>query len=274
MKFSVLMSVYKNDNQEHFRLALESVSIHQIIKPAQIVIVQDGIVDSEIDKIIEATRKIESAIEFTVLKKKNNQGLAAALNDGISLCKYEYVARMDADDISDNRRFLLQTRILENDSSIDVLGGYIAEFEDDYTVLGKIRTVGKAHNEIVKMAKHRSPFNHMTVMYKKSKVLAIGGYNVEFGKLEDYCLWVDMISRGGVLANIPEILCNVRIGNGFIERRSNKEEIKNWDKLQAYMIEKGIILKSEAVANKIYIRVFSYSPTWVKGLLYKYILRK
>lgn len=274
MKFSVLMSVYKNDNPDYFRLALESVSIHQMVKPSQIVIVQDGIVDPEIDRIIESTKKDESSIEFTILKKQNNQGLASALNDGISLCKYEYIARMDADDIADNKRFLIQTSIMENDNSIDVLGGYIVEFENDYTVLGKIRTVGRTQNEIAKMAKHRSPFNHMTVMYKKTKVLDVNGYNVGFGKLEDYCLWIDMISRGFVLANIPEILCNVRVGNGFIERRSDKSEIKDWDKLQEHMIEKEIISKFGALVNKIYIRIFSYSPIWLKAVLYKYILRK
>ena len=105
MEFSVLMSVYGKDNAEDFREALKSVTLTQTKKPKQVVIVQDGIVPSSIDEIIDDIKNQTSEIEITVLKKETNQGLASALNSGLSLCKYDWIARMDSDDISVADRF-------------------------------------------------------------------------------------------------------------------------------------------------------------------------
>ena len=274
MNFSVLMSVYKNDNAKHFRLALESISVNQTVKPSQIVIVQDGAVDPCIESIIEKISLQETQIEFTVLKKSKNQGLAAALNDGIELCKYDYIARMDADDIAVPNRFKLQTDALKENPRIDILGGYIVEFQDDPTKLGKIRRVGESHNDIVNMARHRCPFNHMTVMYKKEMVKAAGKYKTDFGKLEDYKLWVDMIAIGCRCANLPEILILMRTGNGMIQRRSDPKEIKDWDRLQDDLIASHIISSLEALLNRLYIRLFTYMPSSMKTIVYKLFLRK
>lgn len=273
MKFSVLMSVYKNDNPIHFRQSLESVSTMQTVKPNQIVIVQDGPVSNEINSIIKDVEIQFTEIEFTILRKEKQQGLAAALNDGLEKCKYEYIARMDADDVAVENRFELQITELDNNKQIDILGGYIAEFDNNPDILGSIRKVGLTQEEILKMAKHRCPFNHMTVIYKKSKVLQCGGYNTEFGKLEDYKLWVDMIKNNCICQNLPCVLIKMRVGNGMIQRRSNPREITDWDRLQMDLLEAGIVKKFEVVENKIYIRVFTYMPVMVKKFLYSLFLR-
>ena len=274
MKFSVLMAVYKNDNPEHFRVALESITINQTIKPNQVVIVQDGPVSEGIDKVINMVITLEKEIAFTVIKKEINQGLASALNDGLIACDYEYVARMDADDYAVPERFSKQLSYLQDHPEVDVLGGTIAEFNENPLVTESIRVVGKTHEDIIRMAKRRTPFNHMTVFYKKSKVLAVGGYNVEYGKLEDYKLWVDLISSGCRLANIEDVLIHMRVGEGMIERRSDKREILDWDKLQIDLLQAGIINRYEAVLNRVYIRVFTYIPVGMKKTVYKVFLRK
>ena len=104
------------------------------------------------------------------------------------------------------------------------------------------------------MMKTRNPMNHICVCFKKQDVVHCGKYDVSFGKLEDYKLWVDMIGKGYLFANIPDVCCYARIGNGFISRRSNRREIKDWDMLQNYLLEQRIITKCEALKNKIYIR--------------------
>ena len=105
MDFSVLMSVYKNDDPNFFEEALNSISTNQSFKPKQVVIVEDGPVNSIIDDVIEKVKIKNKKIEFTILSKKKNEGLASALNDGINLCKYDWIARMDSDDISVDDRF-------------------------------------------------------------------------------------------------------------------------------------------------------------------------
>lgn len=75
-------------------------------------------------------------------------------------------------------------------------------------------------------------------------------------------------------ANIDDILVYVRIGNGFIERRSSKGEIEDWDMLQTYLLKTGLIGKTDAFKNRLYIRVFIYMPAWLKKIAYKIVLRK
>ncbi|MDY3305069.1 MAG: glycosyltransferase [Clostridia bacterium] len=274
MNFSVLMSVYGGDNAQDFKTALESVTVNQITKPLQVVIVQDGIVPPIFDEIIEEVKQRIFDIEFLILKKSKNEGLAAALNDGLALCKYDWVARMDSDDISTPDRFKKQIAFLEENTDISVLGGAIAEFKNIVGDICSERHVKLTHNEIKQMAKFRTPMNHVSVMYKRNEILEVGGYNKNFGKLEDYKLWVDLIIAGKTLANIDDVIVNVRIGNGFIIRRSNKQEIADWDMLQNYLLKENVISKLQALKNKIYIRIFIYMPAWMKKITYKTLLRK
>jgi len=274
-KFSVLISSYQKDSPEFFDLALRSVTIDQSLQPNQVVIVEDGPVSAQMEEIISSVKDGVPEIEFTVLRRAQNKGLAVSLNEGLRECKYDWVARMDSDDISVPERFEKQFGFIQaHGYNIDIVGGYIDEFSQQVGDISSIRTVGKTQEEIQSMSKKRTPFNHMTVVYKKSSVEKAGCYSEDFGKLEDYKLWVDMLSNGARAANIPEILVHVRVGNGFIERRSNKREIQDWDMLQQYLLKGGIVSKQEAWMNKLYIRVFIYTPSFVKKFLYKYILRK
>ena len=111
-------------------------------------------------------------------------------------------------------------------------------------------------------------------MFKKSAVEKAGGYCENFGKLEDYKLWVDLLGHHAVLANIDDVVVYVRTGNGFISRRSNRREITDWDMLQSYLLGAGIINRFEALKNRLYIRAFIYMPGFLKVFLYKTVLRK
>ena len=276
MKFSVLMSVYKNDNPEHLRRAIQSVTTEQTLKPAQLVLVKDGPLPEETDAVIcDMQSVLQSAdIEFTVIPKEVNAGLAAALNTGLDYCRYEYVARMDSDDVSLPNRFKLQLPYISQNSDISVLGGGITEFEDDENTPIQARIVPQMHNDILDMLKTRNAMNHVTVVFKKSDILCLGGYSESFGKHEDYKLWVDAVCAGLKLQNISDICVNVRVGAGFIERRSNKREIQDWDMLQKYLMDAHLIGGGKAFMNKLYIRAFIYMPAWMKKIAYKTVLRK
>ena len=276
MKFSVLMSVYKSDNAEYLLRAIESVTIDQTLKPAQLVLVKDGPASEEIDAIITKMQSTLNniGIEFTVISKEVNAGLAAALNTGLEYCKYEYVARMDSDDVSLPNRFELELPNIADNPEISVLGGGITEFEDDEKVPIQARIVPQKHDEIVDMLRTRNAMNHVTVVFKKSDIVKLGGYSENFGKLEDYKLWVDAVCAGLKLQNISDVCVNVRVGAGFIERRSNKREIQDWDMLQEYLKKAKFIGNGKALINKLYIRVFIYMPAWMKKIAYKTILRK
>ena len=274
MEFSVLMSVYGKDNASFFADALRSVTIDQTVKPTQVVVVEDGPVDSIIDQIIDTLANQCPQIEFTVLPKEKNEGLAAALNDGIELCKYDWIARMDSDDISVSDRFEKQIEYINAHEGVSVVGGAIAEFRNIPGDIKSERYVGLTRDAIKKMAQKRTPMNHVSVMYKRDTIISVGGYCVDFGKLEDYKLWVDLLSKDADMANLGIVLVNVRIGNGFISRRSNKREIHDWDMLQEYLVNNNMINTFTKFKNRVYIRCFIYMPGWMKTLSYKLLFRK
>lgn len=274
MNFSVLISVYHKDNPEYFKLALESISVNQTLKPKQIVIVEDGPISKELENVINIVSNRCPYIEWTIIKREHNSGLASALNIGLNACKYEYVARMDADDISLSSRFEKQFEFLKCHPEIIVLGSDIAEFNNQIGDLKSVRHVGAKTEDIISMAKKRTPFNHMSVVFKSSAIKKVGGYSEDFGKLEDYKLWVDLISEGYEFANINDSLVNVRIGNGFLERRSAKREITDWDNLQNHLLKIGLVNWYQVLRNKLSIRVFVYMPVRLKKLAYNLFLRK
>lgn len=268
------MSVYGKDNPKFFLEALRSISTQQSLKPNQIVVVYDGPVPEEIRKYFSICSLENPNIEFTEIEKQQNGGLAAALNTGLQACNYHWVARMDSDDLARHDRFKKQLAYLENHPQVSILGGAIAEFENIPGDIDSIRSVGLSEKEILRMAKSRTPFNHVTVIFDKSALTSVGGYCEDFGKLEDYKLWVDLLSAGFKPANISDILVDVRVGNGFIERRSNKREISDWDNLQRYLLKAGFISHFQALLNMVYIRIFIYTPSTLKKFIYKHILRK
>ena len=276
MKISVLMSVYKSDQAEFLRRAIESVTFDQTLQPAQLVLVKDGPVSYEIDAVIAdmQERLAQTEIVFTVISKEKNGGLAAALNTGLAACEHALVARMDSDDVSLPDRFRLESAYMQEHPEISVLGGIITEFEQDEMQPIQARIVPTEHDDIVSGLKTRNVMNHVSVMFKKEDIVRLGGYCEDFGKLEDYKLWVDAVIAGLKLHNLDSVCVNVRIGSGFIERRSNKREIQDWDMLQKYLLDAKLIGKTKARINKLYIRIFIYMPGWMKKLAYKTLLRK
>lgn len=97
-KFSVLLSVYKNEKPEYLKSAIESIYFAQTLKPSEIILVEDGPLTVELyDVIRELKVKLENTLKIVKLEK--NSGLGIALNKGIFECENELVARMDTDDI-------------------------------------------------------------------------------------------------------------------------------------------------------------------------------
>ena len=171
-KFSVLMSVYKNDNFEYFSIALDSI-INQTLVPNEIVIVIDGEIPETTEKVIEEKKKIYS--NFNVVRLPENQGQSIALNEGLKNCTYNLVARMDADDISEFERFEKQINVFKEDNKVVVTSGYTLDISSNGDNYG-IREVPLSFEEVKKYFKRRSPVNHGACMYKRDFILKVGGY--------------------------------------------------------------------------------------------------
>lgn len=272
MKCSVLMSVYKNDNPDFLKVALESIYERQTRKPDEIVIVFDGELTSELYAVLEKFKENKENIVF-FYPQQTNQGLGEALRIGTQKCTGEYIFRMDADDISAEQRFEKQLAYMQENPDIDVLGTDIAEFEGAPGGEMRLRVCPAKQEDIVRMGKHRNPMNHVSVCFKRSALEKCGGYETLM-LLEDYYLWVKMIACGCRLENMNEALVYVRVGNGFICNRSLTVRISGWKKIQKFMLEHKMINGLEAAINMLYIVGFVYCPVGLKKLLYNKLLRK
>ena len=272
-KYSVLMSVYKNDDPDFLKIALESIYDKQTHKPDEVVVVFDGPLKEQLYDVLNAFQKgREDVVKY--YPQEVNHGLGEALRIGSELCTGDYILRMDSDDISDARRFEKQIAYVEAHPEVDAVGSDIAEFNEDPTKEDmRTRICPARHEDIVRMCKKRNPMNHVTACIKRSSLMKAGGYQTLL-LLEDYLLWINMIVAGCKLANINESLVYVRVGNGFDGKRGSKERIIGWSKLQEIMLRHHMINPLEAIMNKIYIRVFVNTPVGLKKWLYNTILRK
>lgn len=236
-KFSVLMSVYKNDKLEFVEEAIESV-INQTRKPDEIVIVEDGPVPEAIQKLLQEYEAKCDYLKIVPLEK--NVGLGNALNIGLDKCTYNLVARMDSDDISREDRFEKQIKEFEKDDSLSVVGGFISEFVDCKEKSIGIREVPLTNSDIAIQIKLKNPFNHMTVMFQKKDVLKAGNYQ-DFFYYEDYYLWIRMALKNMKFKNVDSVLVNARIGEDMYKRRGGWKYYKSGVKLQNFMLKNKLI---------------------------------
>lgn len=212
MKFSVLMSLYIKENPQFLRECFESL-VAQTRQADEIVLVFDGAVTPELESVVI---EFETKLPLKLVKLPQNRGLGKALNEGLLHCDYDWVFRMDTDDICLPERFEKQVAFIEQNPDTIIFGGQIAEFGENIQDIIAYRNVPTKAEEIVKFTRLRCPFNHMTVAYKKSAVQACGGYQ---DLQEDYNLWVTMAANGNNVANLADLLVYARVGNGMVSRR-------------------------------------------------------
>lgn len=271
MKFSVLMAVYKKDNDDYFKKALESIT-EQTLMPHEIVIIKDGPLTDSLNETIEDFNSSYPGL-FKIVGLEHNQGLGLALKRGILECSNQWIARMDSDDISRKDRFEIQARFIAENPSLDIVGSDIVEFVDDIDNLLAVRRVPYESEDIASYAHLRNPFNHMTVMYRKKCVVDAGNYQ-ESKLNEDYNLWVRMIINGAVCANIEDFLVYARTGRDMYKRRGGFKYAVSDIKLQKYFHEIGFNGFFRMLINMTIRSLVRITPNFMREKIYMIGLRK
>ena len=269
IKFSVLMSVYKNDFPEYVDKAINSV-LAQTLLPNQFVIMVDGPISNKLNQCLKEYEKNDL---FDIYYRKENKGLGITLNEGLLKCKYDYVARMDADDESMPDRFEKQIDFLRNHLEIDCVGSNMLEYDENMNHIVSQKKVPETSEEIYQYLKKRNPMNHPTVIYKKEKVLEVNSYE-DYPFFEDYYLWAKMISHGSKFYNIQENLYKFRAGSSMIKRRGGKKYLASIKKLERGLLCLGIINKRIYVSNISKRYFIALLPSSLRGVIYKVVLRK
>ncbi|HEX6171999.1 MAG TPA: glycosyltransferase [Chitinophagaceae bacterium] len=270
--FSVLIPVYIKESPSSLESALQSILEEQTVVPDEVVIVEDGPITPELERVLEEFQaRFGSRIKR--YKLDQNQGMGIAMNYGLINSSFDWIARMDSDDIAVRDRFERQVKFLQNNPTIDVLGSSIEEFNIQPGDMRRFRTLPQENDQIVRMMKFRNPINHMTVFFRKDMALRAGGY-WSHRYNEDYNLWYEMQKIGAKFHNLTENLVHARVGNNMVRRRSG----------YSYFLFERILLKK--FFSDRFITPFEYAflllvkfslrilPTRLLEMFYKSFLRK
>ncbi len=199
---TVLMPVF--NGARFLRKAIESI-LRQTHRDFELLIINDGSTDRSRDIVLSYDDP-----RITFVENSENMGLAAALNAGIRLAKYELVARQDADDISLPDRLAMQVDFLERNQSVALVGTQATIIDQQGFRAGLVLDRACTHDSIRWDLLFDNGFTHTSVMFRGSIVAQLGGYDSTFRYCQDYALWTQ-IARHHCVANLDVCLVQYRV---------------------------------------------------------------
>ncbi len=215
-KLAVIMSLYHNDVIQYVKLSVESI-LSQTNKDFDFYIQYDGPIRPDVDEYLSGL----TDNRVIIYKRNQNKGLAQSLNDLLSIVMplgYDYIARMDADDISMPDRFRKQIEYFEKHPELDCLGTWAVEITssgDEYFR----KQMPETNEGCFNLFRKRDPMIHPTVMFRKSYIEKAGVYAIDTFFGEDTMMWAQGFAAGCKMGNVPEYLFKFRLDDNFFERR-------------------------------------------------------
>jgi len=266
-RFSVLLPVWGGDRAEWLRRAFASTVVEQSLRPDQVVIVRDGPVPAALGAALDELTRT-SPVPVTRVDIPRNGGLGPALDQGLAACWFDIVARMDADDVAMPTRFATQVPLM---AGADIVGAGLVEFSGDIdTVVGRrVPPVDPA--TIAAYARLHDPFNHPTVIYRRSAVQAAGGYG-DLPLMEDYGLFARMLANGARARNVAEPLVYYRVGEVAYKRRGGRELLRSELRLQREFLAQGFVTRTQYLRNVTVRGGYRLVPWWVRRAAYRTIV--
>lgn len=163
--------------------------------------------DASSDGTIEAVRPFLADARFRLIVNANNTGAGRSRNIAISEARAELIAVLDADDVARPERLERQVAAFEADPDLTVLGGQLAEFGSWGGP--EVTSYAIDPSEIAdKINSGKMPVAHCAVMMRKAKVLAVGGYDEDCKRAEDFLLLRKLV--GNKFAALPDVLVDYR----------------------------------------------------------------
>ena len=215
---SVIMSTYKED-EKLLRESIESI-LNQTYKDFEYIIILDY-PDNDVHKsVIEEYALKDDRIHFYINEK--NMGLTDSLNRGLSLCHGEYIARMDADDISLPDRLERQMKYLEK-NHYDLIGGITEMINENGTLLYSIKSVPTDPKKINKALRYSQCIAHPTWLGRKEVFEKNAGYR-HMPLCEDYDFTLRAVLNGFVISNLNEAVLKYRMTSNSISRSNLFEQ--------------------------------------------------
>lgn len=261
MKISVVMSVY--NGEKYLAEAIDSI-LAQTYKDFEFIIVNDCSKDNSLEII-----KKYSDSRIVLINNEKNLGLTKSLNLAIEKAQGDYIARMDADDISLPNRFEIQMEEFHKIPNLTLCGTWAVQINEKGEETGEITPV-ISNAEITASMIFYNQFVHSTVIFNKKNFFEAGGYNEEIIKGQDYNLWLQFIKNGYELKNIDKLLVKYRDHVENISKTNSSSQnqfavisIKDFIKtmLQVDINEKEINSYREIILNHKKVSLIDFLST-------------
>ena len=214
-RVSVVMAV--KNGATYIESAVSSITA-QAFRDFEFIIIDDGSTDST----VEYLRSISDP-RITIIWNGKNQGLTKSLNMGIDIASGEYIARIDADDISYPLRLSKQVTFLDTHPEVGLLGTYCNVIDEKGCIKNNGGNLCTSNSNISRMLLVDNYFAHCSVMFRREVFLDIGGYNDAYRYAQDYELWTRIALRTEV-AKLPEWLVAWReLPSGLTATKRDKQ---------------------------------------------------
>lgn len=223
---SVILPVY--NCERYIELAVISI-LEQSYQNFQLIIINDGSTDSTADILSKFN---DSRIEVV---SRKNKGLIFSLNEGVSLSRGSFIARMDADDVSEKNRLQEQYDKMQKDN-LDICGCDFRIIDENGIEIGQ-KSVPTKNFPLVLMT--NVPFAHGSVMIR-SEFLKLNNLSYQSGKYykaEDYQFWCDIYDKGGIFGNVSKFLFRYRELKGSLS--SDKKNMHHASMISYDFIKKN-----------------------------------
>ncbi len=269
-KISVLMPAY--NGARYLRASVKSI-LTQTFRDIEFLIILDPSSDKS-EQIIDSFQ--DSRLH--VVKNDHRLGLIQSLNFGLQMSRGEYVARMDADDISAHDRLAKQVSYMENHRDIGVCGtdaillqssqkkSFRGILRDLTSLLFKKMQFCDTHSMIQSSMISTNPMIHPSVMIRKEVLITSKAYySPQWKFAEDYELWTRLINYTK-FANLRDRLLYYRMHTQNVSTIMEDPQRQNALKIMRILIEKLQIIPSEKEMTLHYEIAFSkiqHMKEWV-----------
>lgn len=210
------MSLYRNDTTKFVPHAVESI-LFQTYSDFDFYIQYDGPINPEVDAYLSGLKDERIKIQ----RRSENKGLAQSLNDLLNIVLpmgYEFIARMDADDVNMTNRFERQLVYMQEHPEVECLGTWAIEITSTNEEYFK-KQMPESHEDCKELFSKRDCMIHPTVMYRRSYIEKAGLYSLDTFFGEDTMMWAQGFANGCKFANVPEYLFKFRLDDNFFSRR-------------------------------------------------------
>ena len=255
---SVILPI-KNDHPAVIQSCINSLK-RQTFRDFELIIIDDSDNESTVNEINSI-----SGIDLLIIRENRiKKGLSSALNRGIQLAQGKYIARVDADDIQLEDRFLRQFELLSSRDDLDVIGCNTNIIDASDKILG-VKKFPECDKDIKQAMSIRNTLSHPTLMLRKDFFEVVGYYDESLKRAEDYALWLKARSTNKIFFyNIQDSLVHYRVSN--IEKRDKL----NWTinlRLKVKYFKVSYLFSS--VLGICTVLIFLVVPESLKASIYK-----